>query len=91
MFLTDPDRLPVYSRPGCTMDDLEHDLLSYLQTGRSVFRPADSSTEPSTPSARQSVSCSGGVTRGYVDFPDSRISKTEQGTYLAVGAVNLTA
>jgi hypothetical protein len=28
---------------------------------------------------------------GYVDFPDSRISKTEEGSYLAVGPVDLTA
>ena len=73
------------------MDDLEHDLLSYLETGRSVFTPSDASHEAQNAFA-ETVGLLLRLRRvGYVDFPDSRISKTQQGVYLAVGPVNLTA
>lgn len=73
------------------MDDLEHDLLSYLGTGRSVFRPTDTSKEAQR-AFEETVGLLLRLRRaGYIDFPDSRISKTEQGTYLTIGPVDLTA
>jgi hypothetical protein len=72
------------------VDDLEYDALSYLEAGHSVFRPVDASTE----AVRAFAETVGLLLRlrrqGYVGFPDSRISKTDQGTYLAVGPVDLT-
>ena len=73
------------------MDDFEYDVFNYLETGRSVFRPQNPSSE-----AQQAF---GEAVRvllrlprsGLVEFPDSRISKTEGGAYLAVGPVTLTA
>ena len=72
------------------MDSLEYEVLSYLEAGRSMFRPRDLSRE-----AQQSfVEVLGLLLRlrreGHVTFADSRISKTQQGTYLALGPVDLT-
>ena len=71
-------------------DSLEYEVLSYLEGGRSVFRPRNLSGE-----AQQSlVEVIGLLLRlrrqGHVDFADSRISRTQKGTYLALGPVNLT-
>jgi hypothetical protein len=82
----------VYSAiEGGAMDDLEYDALSFLETGRSVFQPRDASRE-----AQQAFAETIGLLlrlrrAGYVEFSDSRISKTRGGAYLAVGPVNLTA
>jgi len=72
------------------MDSLEYEVLSYLETGRSVFRPRNLSAE-----AQQAfVELMGLLLRlrreGSVEFPDGRVSRTQQGTYLAVGPVDLT-
>ena len=72
------------------MDSLEYEVLSYLEAGRSMFRPRNLSGE-----AQQAfVELMGLLLRlrreGSVEFPDGRISKTAQGTYLAVGPVDLT-
>ena len=72
------------------MDSLEYEVLSYLEAGRSVFRPRNLSRE-----AQQSlIEVLGLLLRlrreGCVQFPDGRISKTRAGTYLAVGPVDLT-
>ena len=72
------------------MESLEYEVLSYLEAGRSVFRPRDLSGE-----AQQSlVEVLGLLLRlrrqGHVHFEDSRISRTQQGTYLALGPVSLT-
>lgn len=73
------------------MDDLDYDLLNYLESGRSVLKPSDASREAQNAFA-EIVGLLLRLRRvGYVDFLDSRISKTEQGAYLAVGPVNLTA
>jgi hypothetical protein len=72
------------------MDSLEYDVLSYLEAGRSIFRPRDLSRE-----AQQAfVELMGLLIRlrreGHVQFPDGRVSQTAAGTYLAVGPVDLT-
>jgi hypothetical protein len=72
------------------MDSLQYEVLSYLAVGRSTFRPRNLSHE-----AQQSfLEVLGLVIRlrreGIVEFADSRISRTERGTYLAVGPVHLT-
>jgi hypothetical protein len=71
------------------MDSLEYEVLSNLEAGRSMFRPRNLSSE-----AQQAfVELIGLLLRlrrgGFVEFPDGRISKTAQGTYLAVGPVEL--
>jgi hypothetical protein len=73
------------------MDSLEYEVLSYLDAGRSMFRPRVLSRQ-----AQQAfVEVLGLLLRlrraGQVDFADNRISRTQQGTYLAVGPVDLTA
>jgi hypothetical protein len=73
------------------MDDLEYDLLRYLETGRSVFQPPDAAHENQTAFAEVVGLLLRLRRAGYVEFRDSRISKTEQGVYLAVGPVDLTA
>jgi hypothetical protein len=73
------------------VDDLEHDVLRYLESGRSVFTPSSASREAQSAFA-ETVGLLLRLRRaGYVAFPDSRISKTEQDSYLAVGPVDLTA
>ncbi len=72
------------------MDSLEYEVLSYLEAGRSIFRPRNLSRE-----AQQAfVELLGLLLRlrreGSIEFSESRISKTEQGTYLAAGPVDLT-
>ena len=71
------------------MNSLEYEVLSNLEAGRSMFRPRIISGE-----AQQAfVELMGLLLRlrrdGLVEFPDARISKTAQGTYLAVGPVDL--
>ena len=71
------------------MNSLEYEVLSNLAAGRSMFRPRILSSD-----AQQAfVELMGLLLRlrrdGLVEFPDARISKTAQGTYLAVGAVDL--
>jgi hypothetical protein len=72
------------------MDNLEYEVLSYLEAGRSVFRPRNLSQE-----AQQAFGELVGLLlrlrrEGCIEFPDGRISKTGRGTYLAVGPVDLT-
>jgi hypothetical protein len=72
------------------MDNLEYEVLSYLEAGRSVFRPRNLSQE-----AQQAFVELMGLllrlrTEGCVAFSDGRVSKTGLGTYLAVGPVDLT-
>jgi hypothetical protein len=72
------------------MDSLEYEVLSYLEAGSSMFRPRNLSGE-----AQQAlVELMGLLLRlrreGSVEFQDGGISKTAQGTYLAVGPVDLT-
>jgi hypothetical protein len=72
------------------MDELEYEVLSGIARGQSVFRPKDRS-----PAAQQAFGETVGLLLrlrrgGLIDFTDSRISKTEQGSYLAVGPVTLT-
>lgn len=72
------------------MDELEYEALSYLERGRSVFQPRDPSRD-----AQQAFGETVGLLlrlrrAGYIDFSDSRISRTEQGAYLALGPVTLT-
>jgi hypothetical protein len=72
------------------MDSLEYEVLSYLEVGRSMFRPRDLSCE-----AQQSFAEVLGLLlrlrrEGHVEFADSRISRTHQGTYLALGPIDLT-
>ena len=72
------------------MDSLEYEVLSYLEAGRSIFRPRDLSSE-----AQQSfVEALGLLLRlrreGHVEFADEQIFKTQRGTYLALGPVELT-
>jgi hypothetical protein len=72
------------------MDNLEYEVLSYLEAGRSVFRPRNLSQE-----AQQAfIELMGLLLRlrkeGCLEFPDCRIFRTGQGTYLAAGPVELT-
>lgn len=72
------------------MDNLEYEVLSSLEAGRSMFRPRNLSHE-----AQQAfVELMGLLLRlrreGHVEFPDGWISRTGAGTYLAVGPVSLT-
>ncbi len=72
------------------MDSLEYEVLSYLEAGRSMFRPRDLSHE-----AQRSFGEALGLLlrlrrEGHVEFADSRVSKTQLGTYLALGPVELT-
>ena len=73
------------------MDSLEYEVLSYLEAGRSMFRPRDLSGE----AQHAFLELIGLLLRlrrqGHVVFPDARIFKTGQGTYLALGPVELTA
>ena len=72
------------------MDHLEYEVLSYLEAGRSVFRPRNLSQE----AQRAFGELMGLLLRlrreGCIAFPDGRVSQTERGTYLAVGPVDLT-
>jgi hypothetical protein len=71
------------------MDSLEYEVLSYLDAGRSMFRPRVLSRE----TQEAFVEVLGLLLRlrrvGHVEFADNRISRT-QGTYLALGPVDLT-
>jgi hypothetical protein len=70
------------------MNSLECEVLSNLEAGRSMFRPRILSGE----AQRAFVELMGLLLRlrreGSVEFPDARISKTAQGTHLAVGPVD---
>jgi hypothetical protein len=72
------------------MDSLEYEVLSYLEAGRSMFRPRDLSHEAQGSFAE----VLGLVLRlrreGHVEFADNRVSRTQLGTYLALGPVGLT-
>jgi hypothetical protein len=67
------------------MDSLEYEVLSNLEAGRSMFRPRNLSGE----AQHAFVELMGLLLRlrreGFIELPDGRISKTTQGTYLAVG------
>jgi hypothetical protein len=72
------------------MDNLEYEVLSYLEAGRSMFRPRNLSQE-----AQQAfIELMGLLLRlrneGCLEFLDCRIFRTGLGTYLAVGPVELT-
>jgi hypothetical protein len=72
------------------MDSLEYEVLSYLEAGRSMFRPRNLSARRSRLLSNLWGFCFGSAGRGSIEFTDGRIFKTAQGTYLAVGPVDLT-
>lgn len=72
------------------MDNLEYEVLSYLETGRSVFRPRNLSQEAQLAFGELMGLLVRLRREGCIEFPDGRVSKTGQGTYLAVGPVDLT-
>lgn len=72
------------------MDQLDFDLLSRLEAGESVFRPAgqtDDAREGFAATVERLVQLRA---RGWARFPDGRIARNEQGAYLMVGPCDLT-
>jgi hypothetical protein len=71
------------------LSDLEYDLLAYLDAGHSVLRPVDGAGGDSN-FLKTLEALARLRERGYVKFPDTRMSKTETGVYLYIGPVDLT-
>ena len=72
------------------MNSLEYEVLSNLEAGRSMFRPRTISGEAQQAFVELMRLSLRLRREGSVELPDARISKTAQGTYLAVGPVDLT-
>ncbi len=72
------------------MDDIEYQLLAWLEAGHSVFRPLEN-----TVSAKQEFQDTVARLlelreRGLVQFSEGRIGRTAAGEYLMVGPCDLT-
>jgi hypothetical protein len=72
------------------MDQIDFDLLSRLETGESVFRPTGKTDNAPEHFARTAERLLELRARGWVRFPDGRITRSEQGVYLMVGPCDLT-
>jgi hypothetical protein len=70
---------------GGGMDSLEYEVLSYLEAGRSIFRPRDLSRGAQQALVELMELLIRLRREGHVQFPNGRVSKTSAGTYLAVG------
>ena len=72
------------------MDPLSYQILSWLASGKTVFRPRDATT--ATQGDFHEVVQALGRLRdiGWVSYLSGHISETASGTYLAVGSVHLT-
>jgi hypothetical protein len=71
------------------VNDLEYELLAWLEAGHSVFRPVED-----TVTAKQEFQDTVARLlklreRGLVQFSDGRIGRTEAGEYLLVGPCDL--
>jgi hypothetical protein len=73
-----------------TVDQIEFDLLSRLESGESVFRPAAQSENARALFADTVELLLKLRGRGWVRFPDGRIARNEQGACLIVGPCDLT-
>jgi hypothetical protein len=72
------------------MDQIEFDLLSRLEAGESVFRPA-AQTENARELFPETVERLLRLReRGWVRFPDGRVTRNAHGAYLMVGPCDLT-
>ena len=72
------------------MDQTDFDLLSRLEAGESVFRPAGQTENARELFAQTAERLLQLRARGWVRFPDGRIARNEQGAYLMVGPCDLT-
>jgi hypothetical protein len=70
--------------------DIEYEVLAWLASGHSVFMPPNRS-DAGVAAFCETVDVLMQLRdRGWVRFPDGRIAKTEDGTYVALGPVDLT-
>jgi hypothetical protein len=72
------------------MNQIDFDLLSRLEAGESVFRPAGQTDDARSVFAGRVDRLLQLRTRGWVRFPDGRIARNEQSAYLMVGPCDLT-
>jgi hypothetical protein len=72
------------------VNDIEYEVLAWLASGHSVFSPPDRS-DAGVAAFVETVDVLMDLRdRGWVRFPDGRLAKTEGGTYVALGPVDLT-
>jgi hypothetical protein len=71
------------------VDQSDFELLSRLEAGESVFRPAGQTDDARVVFARTVERLIQLRARGWVRFPDGRITRNEQGAYLMVGPCDL--
>jgi hypothetical protein len=72
------------------MDDEEYRLLTRIERGESVFRPAGSSAEERGAFQQLVEQLLQLRQRGWIRLPDGRISQAGDGTYMVAGACDLT-
>ena len=77
-------------RETADVDQLDFDLLTRLEAGESVFRPAGQTENARALFAETVERLLKLRARGWVRFPDGRIARNEQGAYLMVGPCDLT-
>lgn len=72
------------------MDDLTYEVLSWLTTGNSVFRPREATLDAEE-AFRGVVSLLHQLRdKGLVSYLDGHVTQTESGIYLMIGPVHLT-
>lgn len=72
------------------MNDVEYELLAWLEAGHSVFRPVEGTTSAKQEFQDTVARLLGLRERGLVQFSDGRIGRTEAGEYLLIGPCDLT-
>lgn len=73
------------------MDDIDYHLLSWLEQGHSVFRPAERTEKSRQDFQALAERIAGLRGRGFIHYLDNHISKTESGEYLLIGPCTLLA
>ena len=72
------------------MDPLSYQILSWLTSGKAVFRPCAATAEAQA-EFREVVQALGHLRdKGWVTYQSAHVSETASGIYLAVGPVLLT-
>jgi hypothetical protein len=72
------------------MDDEDYRLLTRIERGESVFRPAGSSAEERGAFQQLVARLLKLRERGWIRLPEGRISQGEDGSYMMVGPCDLT-
>jgi len=72
------------------MDDEDYRLLTRIERGESVFRPAGPSAEERGAFQQLVARLLELRERGWIRLPDGRVSQAGDGTYMVAGACDLT-